>query len=90
MTALNLSNIKRVGFIENFNPKKGYPEFSRKEEKEEAKVVKLTPKNEILKEKFIEGWKKRLIKRIKWEKKKFKRSVGPNYKPQILTSNKLD
>lgn len=88
MSQLNLSNIKTVGFIPDFNPKKGYPEFGSVKEVEPVKEINTTPIE--IEEKVVPSWKKKFIKRMKWEKRKFKKSVGVDYKPTILTSNKLD
>lgn len=88
MSQLNLSNIKTVGFIPDFNPKKGYPEFGFNKEVEPVKEINTTPIE--VEKKDIPSWKKKFIKRMKWEKKKFKKSVDSNYKPVLLTTNKLD
>lgn len=86
---MNLSNIKRVGFIENFNPKMGYPEFARQAEapKEAKSKQPTTVKEAVVKE--IPKWKKKRIKAIKKAKKEFKSRTDSNYKPTIAATNKL-
>lgn len=85
---MNLSKIKRVGFIEDFNPNKGYPEFAYKApEVEPVFSIKETEKAE---EKSIPAWKKKLIKRIKFEKRSWKKGLKSDYKPRLIASNKLN
>lgn len=88
MSTFNLSNIKKVGFIPDFNPKKGYPELGFKKEVEVKQKINIKPVE--VEEKAVPSWKKKLNKRIKWEKRKFKKHVGTDYKPVLLTTNKLD
>lgn len=89
MSQLNLSNIKRVGFIENFNPKKGYPEFARKVETPELVMSTSKPVTGTIKA-SVPKWKKNKLKAIKRVKKEFKSRVGIGYKPSTIASNKLN
>lgn len=81
---MNLSRIKRVAFIENFNPKKGYPEFGTHTVK--PKVV-IAPVEVVATE--LPKWKQRKIKELKSAKKEFKASIGADYKPKVLVSTAL-
>lgn len=83
---MNLSNIKKVAFIENFNPKKGYPEFGNHTVAVKAPVIIIETKEPAV----LPKWKKIRIKRLKKAKKDFNKTVGIGYKPTLLVSSKLD
>lgn len=79
---MNLSGIKRVAFIENFDAKKSYPQFNSIKAVEPK--VEFTPS--IKEDKVLPKWKKNQIKAIKKAKRAFKARVGINYKPTLLVS----
>lgn len=80
MKTLDLSRIKVVGFIPNFNPKCGYPEFAYNGA---DTSVSTSPKydfnNPLIKEKL----NKPQAKHIKNAKKAFKKR-NPNHVPQTM------
>lgn len=85
---MNLSKIKTVGFIENFDPKKGYPEFAYKAP-QVAPVMTIKTKG-VVEEKELPTWKKNQIKKLKRAKRGWKNGLDDGYKPSLLTSNKLN
>lgn len=86
---MNLSRVKIVATIANFNPKKGYPEFGTHTVKS-VKPVLLSPveaTEPVVK--VIPKWKRRKTAAIKDAKKAFNKRVGVGYKPTLLVSSKL-
>lgn len=71
---MNLKNVKKVGFIENFNPRKSYPEFAI------AEKVKPSPKIKKFKLQDPE---------LVAAKKEFNRTKPVGYKPMVLVSTKF-
>lgn len=87
---MNLSRVTIVASIENFNPKKGYPEFDSRPTKVESEpVVSFTPVAKDVPVKVTPKWKKNKIKAIKRAKRAFKSNLDADYKPVLITSNKL-
>lgn len=84
MKSLNLSNIKRVGFIPNFNSKGSYPEFAIAEAKvpvvEAVQPVSHTVKA-ITAEMAVRRMERASVKRAK---KSFKQSIPAGYKPKPI------
>lgn len=76
----NLSRVKKVAFIKNFNPLNGYPEYGIKQEVK--KEVKPT-----LKTKSIAAKRKKPNTELKNAKKAFKKEFGSNYKAKLLTKS---
>lgn len=78
MKALNLSNIVVVGFIPNFDPKKGYPEFASKTEAvvepkpSKLKTVVITAKEPRVLTEYQAKRKRALKQAKKASKKSFK------------------
>jgi len=81
---MNLSRIKRVAFIEDFNPKMGYPQYGNHTIKPKVVIV---PVEVAVVE--LPKWKKRKIKELKEAKKEFKASITADYKPRVLVSTAL-
>lgn len=82
---LNLSNIKRVGFIANFNPKRGYPEFAYKSNIPAVAPVVITP---VKVSKPISEDKLAAKKALKEAKQSSKWLNGSN--PVVLVSTRLN
>lgn len=85
MSTFNLSNVKVIGFIPNFDPKKGYPEFGNhvlpsKRVINTVSTVEPTP---------IPKWKKNKRKRLKRAKLEFSKTPNAHRKPVLLVSTKL-
>lgn len=86
---MNLSNIKRIALIPNFNPKKGYPEFGTHTVKVVKPKIVQALEAVIADTNVLPKWKKNKIKRLKKAKKAFNQKVGVGYKPTLLVSTKL-
>lgn len=79
MKTLDLSRIKVVGFIPNFNPKCGYPEFAYNGVDTVEPVSKYKFNSPLLKEKL----NKPQAKHIKNAKRAFKKR-NPNHVPKTM------
>lgn len=87
---MNLSNIKRIAFIPDFNRRQGYPEFGNHQVNTTVEAVKAPI--EVLPKaiKVIPKWKRNKLRALKRAKLEFKKSIKADYKPTLLVSTKLD
>lgn len=85
MKSLNLSNIKRVGFIPNFNSKGSYPEFVIAEAKVSVVEAAVQPVSHTVKAVTADMAIRRMERAsVKRAKKSFKQSISAGYKPKLI------
>lgn len=85
MKALDLSNIKVVGFIPNFNPKQGYPEYGLGINKKAVKPSIVIPEKEP---KVLTKEQRGHQIALKNAKKSFNKTAASKRKPELVASFK--